>query len=124
MVPALHDRLSSMTPQQTTGMFAAIVGSGIATTGLYRVTGLSCPMSSLGLACPGCGCGRAATKFLQEGLVSALAAQPTATVLLLSLVATGLFGGVAAVWPRLRSGWGFYGVGLAGVINWVWQLSN
>jgi hypothetical protein len=59
---------------------------GAAATVLYRALGLNCPMQSIGLACPGCGCGRAATALISDGPIAAFQQQPTALLFLASLV--------------------------------------
>ena len=62
-------------------------GVGVVAGGLFD---FRCPFASAGLACAGCGCSRAVTIAMQDGLGSALSAQPTAflfvLVLTLSLV--------------------------------------
>lgn len=73
------------------GGVAVAGGIGIAAGGLFD---FRCPFASAGLACAGCGCSRAVTIAVQEGLGPALSAQPTALmfvlVLTLSLVISAI----------------------------------
>lgn len=69
-----------------------VLASGAFSTLVYRSVGLECPMRSVGLACPGCGCGRAATALMSDGLLSAFQQQPTASLLLMSLVVLAVLG--------------------------------
>lgn len=57
-------------------------GIGIAAGGLLD---FRCPLASAGLACAGCGCSRAVTIAVREGLGPALSAQPTALIFVLVL---------------------------------------
>jgi hypothetical protein len=65
---------------------ALTLAGGSAATILYGSLGLGCPMQSIGLACPGCGCGRAATALISDGPIAAFQQQPTALLFLASLV--------------------------------------
>lgn len=62
----------------------AVLFSGALGALLGPLLGLRCPWRSMGLACPGCGCTRAAVTFLTEGPIAAFRSQPTATLLLLT----------------------------------------
>lgn len=66
---------------------ALTLTSGGAGLLVSATTGLTCPFRAVGLACPGCGCGRAVSLVVKDGIAVALASQPTATLLLLSMVA-------------------------------------
>lgn len=68
---------------------------GLAATSIYRAAGLVCPMQSAGLACPGCGCGRAAVLLLTSGPIEAFRAQPTAFLFLSSIVILAVTGRLA-----------------------------
>jgi hypothetical protein len=65
---------------------------GATATVLYSSLGLGCPMQAVGLACPGCGCGRAATALISEGPIAAFQQQPTALLFLASLVLLAVVG--------------------------------
>jgi len=65
---------------------------GATATVLYRTLGLNCPMQSIGLACPGCGCGRAAIALVADGPVAALQQQPTALLFLISIAILAVVG--------------------------------
>lgn len=66
--------------------------SGAVTTAIYRISGFQCPMRSIGLACPGCGCGRASIDLLKHGPLVAFQNQPTALLFLLSIVVLAFTG--------------------------------
>ncbi|CAB4627136.1 unannotated protein [freshwater metagenome] len=68
------------------------LAGGSAATVLYNSLGLNCPMQSIGLACPGCGCGRAAIAFVADGPMAAIQAQPTALLFLMSIVVLAVVG--------------------------------
>ena len=65
---------------------------GASATFIYGFLGLNCPMQSIGLACPGCGCGRAAVALVSDGPITALRNQPTALLLLMSIVVLAVAG--------------------------------
>lgn len=54
------------------------IGTLIGSVGSYK-----CPLNAVGLACPGCGCGRAVTTFFQSGPIKMYEAQPTAGALVM-----------------------------------------
>jgi Protein of unknown function (DUF2752) len=105
------------------------LASGVVGLGISRIVDFSCPFRGIGLACPGCGCTRVVTGFLQGDFEKTLSAQPTATVLLAFL-------GLAMIWitfshlvsKRWEHGWErltFIPLGLvllAGFVNWIFQL--
>jgi len=53
---------------------------------IYERFNWSCPMKSVGLACPGCGCGHAAKVLFDRGPIEAFDAQPTAVLFLATLL--------------------------------------
>lgn len=54
------------------------IGTLIGSVGSYE-----CPLKSIGLACPGCGCGRAVKALIQSGPIKMYEAQPTASALVM-----------------------------------------
>jgi len=64
------------------GGVVGLGGLGVLAGGLLD---FRCPFASVGLACAGCGCSRAVTIAVQDGLGSAFSAQPTAFLLVLVL---------------------------------------
>lgn len=54
------------------------IGTLIGSAGSYE-----CPLRAIGLACPGCGCGRAVTALIQSGPIKMYEAQPTASALVI-----------------------------------------
>ena len=46
------------------------LGSGLISTVMFRVSGLQCPLRAIGLACPGCGCGRAVVEVRLQVIVN------------------------------------------------------
>jgi hypothetical protein len=85
-------KLSSMNSGYAANIAAYSLLGGTGATVFYRVVGLGCPMQSIGLACPGCGCGRAATALISEGPIAAIQQQPTALLLLVSIVLLAVVG--------------------------------
>lgn len=98
-------RLREVTLQEVGFVSASFLVGGAATTVIYGLVGASCPFRAVGLACPGCGCGRAATILATEGPVSSLRAQPTAFLLLGVLVTLSLLGMRAGLLGRRTSGY-------------------
>ena len=108
---------------------ASSLASGVVGLGISRIVDYSCPFRGIGLACPGCGCTRVVTGFLNGDFEKTLSAQPAATVLLAFL-------GLAMIWitfSHLASKrWGYVWerlssiplglVLLAGFVNWIFQL--
>jgi hypothetical protein len=60
-----------------------ILGIGGLGTLIGSVGSYECPLKSIGLACPGCGCGRAVTALIQSGPIKMYEAQPTASALVM-----------------------------------------
>ena len=60
-----------------------ILGIGGLGTLIGSVGSYECPFKSIGLACPGCGCGRAVTALIQSGPIKMYEAQPTASALVM-----------------------------------------
>ena len=84
--------LSPISSRYAANIAALTLLGGSAATVLYRSLGLNCPMQSIGLACPGCGCGRAAVALVTDGPVAAIQQQPTALLFLMSIVVLAVFG--------------------------------
>lgn len=78
--------LPSVNPRHAANIAGLLLVGGAASTALYRFFELRCPTNLVGLACPGCGCGRAAVSFVLDGPATAMGQQPTAMFLLLSMV--------------------------------------
>lgn len=79
-------KLPSVNPRDAANIAGLSLVGGAASTALYQIFDLTCPMRSMGFACPGCGCGRAAISFIFDGPAAAIRQQPTALFLLLSLL--------------------------------------
>ena len=60
----------------------AIVSFGAVGILAGNTLGYDCPLRKIGLACPGCGCGRAVTTLFSEGPIEMIARQPTAGTLI------------------------------------------
>lgn len=73
----------------------ASLSVGALGTVLGKAFNLRCPFVSAGLACAGCGCSRAVTLALQDGLAAAFDRQPTALLLVVSLVLSATVSTVA-----------------------------
>lgn len=93
------------------------------------VGGWTCPFTSIGLACPGCGCTRAVGLIRQEGIAEAIRNQPTATLFLLVLVCALGALLVIRLWsfrrPRLVRSIdriGLLAVAAAGIANATYQV--
>ena len=107
---------------------AASALSGALGLAIYSHWDLQCPLRSIGLACPGCGCGRAVTALVESGPWAMVRAQPTASVFLFSWIAVVL--GVLIVdyrrFPQRVVGSivaaGSVIVGLAALSNLVFQI--
>ena len=98
-------RVREVTLPEVGFVSVSFLGGGAVTTAIYGLVGASCPFRAVGLACPGCGCGRAATILATEGPVSSLRAQPTAFVLLVVLVILSMLGMRAGLRGRKSSGY-------------------
>lgn len=64
-----------------------VILSGAAMMALGASTGFGCPFQGVGLACAGCGCGRALRLVVEAGPLEALRAQPVALPLMAIIVA-------------------------------------
>lgn len=107
----------------------ASLASGAVGLGLQRVVDFTCPFRSVGLACPGCGCTRAALGFLDGDVAGTFSSQPTAGTLLVVLGLSALWvvlattsSGVVGRSLRCRSIVPLGVVLLAGFTNWLFQL--
>lgn len=110
-----------------------VIGSSLASgavgMGLSRIIDFTCPFRSMGFACPGCGCTRAALGILDGDVSGTLSSQPTAAALLTALAVSALWVAVAttdlgSAGPKLRH-WSIIPlvmVLVAGVANWTYQL--
>ena len=78
------------------------LGSGLISTVMFRVSGLQCPLRAIGLACPGCGCGRAVVSFFTRGPFEAFDAQPTALLLVLFICCIATLGRIQGINRRRK----------------------
>ena len=102
------------------------IGTLIGSAGSYE-----CPLRAIGLACPGCGCGRAVTTLFQSGPIKMYEAQPTAGALVMVI---GLLLFVSAFSTFAESKWSSFTVKIlpglsilfafSAIINFVYQISN
>jgi len=109
------------------GGVAVAGGIGIAAGGLFD---FRCPFASAGLACAGCGCSRAVTIAVREGLGPALSAQPTALIFVLVLTLSLVISAVHVVQSTTTRTLGFITplvaaafVVVAAMLNFGYQLS-
>ena len=114
-----------MPRRQVASLTGAVLVTGAFGSLVFSVTGLRCPFRTVGLACPGCGCGRAVGAFLEGGAGAAFRAQPTATALVLVLCLVT----VVAMLPlrparRWQGGHLLYSVAAFSGINLLWQLAS
>jgi hypothetical protein len=89
--------IPAIDPRSSSRIASYVLTGGVVATIAYRAVGFECPMRSVGLACPGCGCGRATVALLRSGPVQAFREQPTALLFLLSLMALAFLGRLAWV---------------------------
>jgi hypothetical protein len=80
----LPNRVSDIRVYSQVTLGALLIG-GVGTL-VYERLEWSCPMKTVGLACPGCGCGQAAKVFFDRGPIEAFHVEPTAIVFLVSLL--------------------------------------
>lgn len=102
------------------------IGTLIGSVGSYK-----CPLNAVGLACPGCGCGRAVTTFFQSGPIKMYEAQPTAGALVMVI---GLLFFVSAFSTFAESKWSSLTVkilpwvsilfAVSAIANFVYQISD
>ena len=102
------------------------IGTLIGSAGSYE-----CPLRAIGLACPGCGCGRAVTTLFQSGPIKMYEAQPTAGALVMVI---GLLLFVSAFSTFAESKWSSLTVkilpwvsilfAVSAIANFVYQISN
>ena len=102
------------------------IGTLIGSAGSYE-----CPLRAIGLACPGCGCGRAVTTLFQSGPIKMYEAQPTAGALVMVI---GLLLFVSAFSTFAESKWSSFTVKIlpglsilfafSAITNFVYQISN
>lgn len=102
------------------------IGTLIGSAGSYE-----CPLRAIGLACPGCGCGRAVTTLFQSGPIKMYEAQPTAGALVMVI---GLLLFVSSVSTFAQSKWSSLTVKIlpgvsilfafSAIANFVYQISN
>ena len=99
------------------------LGSGLISTVIFRVSGLQCPLRTIGLACPGCGCGRAIVSLFSQGPIEAVYSQPTALLLVLFIFLIATLGRVKRI--NLRRNFGLKATSIAGMLgisNLVFQI--
>ena len=102
------------------------IGTLIGSAGSYE-----CPLRAIGLACPGCGCGRAVTTLFQSGPIKMYEAQPTAGALVMVI---GLLLFVSSISTFTQSRWSSLTVKIlpgvsilfafSAIANFVYQISN
>ena len=102
------------------------IGTLIGSAGSYE-----CPLRAIGLACPGCGCGRAVTTLFQSGPIKMYEAQPTAGALVMVI---GLLLFVSSFSTFAESKWSSFTVKIlpglsilfafSAITNFVYQISN
>jgi hypothetical protein len=115
-------------PSTLYAVSAASAASGALGMAIYSHWDLQCPLRSIGLACPGCGCGRAVAALVDRGPWAMVRDQPTAAVFLFTWIVVVL--GVLIVDYRRVSqrvvgsmvAAGSVIVGLAGLSNLVFQI--
>jgi hypothetical protein len=96
---------------------------GAVMSAFYRVTGTQCPFRAVGLACPGCGCGRAVGRFVTDGAAAAFRAQPTASLLVLAILVAGFLPLIPERHlGRLRGGYLLLLPMATACLNFAWQL--
>lgn len=92
------------------------------------LTGWSCPLRRVDLACPGCGCGRAAMLFLNDGISAVISTQPTAGLFLVVMAAVlgatliGWRSGVTAFGEKVVFRTSVLALSLSGLANLLYQL--
>jgi hypothetical protein len=99
------------------------LGSGLISTVMFRVSGLQCPFRAIGLACPGCGCGRAVVSFFTRGPFEAVYSQPTALLLVLFICCIATLGRLKGI--NLRRNYVLRVTGIAfvlGMSNLAFQI--
>lgn len=74
---------------------AAVLSAGGVGVAFGAAVGFRCPFASMGVACAGCGCSRAVTIAIQDGLAAAFERQPTALLLVVTLVLSAMVSVVA-----------------------------
>lgn len=115
---------TSLRPRTVSFVSALVLAVGAIGALIAPGLGFTCPWRAIGLACPGCGCSRAAQLFLTAGPFEAFSAQPTATLLLLALT---LSAGVGLIrlgprWSTIAAGLGGGMVAVSALANLVFQL--
>jgi hypothetical protein len=112
-------------PRPLSNMSLSLLAGGVAGASLYGVLGWECPMRMIGLACPGCGCGRTASLLVSEGIWPAFRQQPTAFVLLSTLVLIAIVGRfkVASNRKHLRSSMA-YSLPIVFAVNFSYQVGS
>lgn len=110
------------------GGVAVAGGVGTAAGSLFD---FQCPLASVGLACAGCGCSRAVTIAVREGLGSAFSAQPTALIFVLVLTLSLLKSAIHVIRRTTTRTLGFITplvvaacVVVAAVLNFGYQLNT
>lgn len=79
----LHKRASDIEVYSRVTFWALLLGGFTAI--VYERFNWNCPMKTIGLACPGCGCGNAAKMLFEMDPIQALYVEPTAVLFLVSL---------------------------------------
>ena len=88
----------SWTNQLVASAGVAAAGSfGVAIGGMFE---FQCPLASFGLACAGCGCSRAVTIAVQDGVIAAFERQPSALLLVAGLIVSVAVSAIAVVRER------------------------
>ena len=99
------------------------LGSGLISTVIFRVSGLQCPLRAIGLACPGCGCGRAVVSFFTNGPFEAFYSQPTALLLVVFIGLIATLGRVKGINLRRNYVKGVAAIAcILGISNLIFQI--
>ena len=108
-----------------------ILGIGGLGTLIGSVGSYECPLKSIGLACPGCGCGRAVTALIQSGPIKMYEAQPTASALVM-IIGLLLFVSALSTFSKSKLSlrlaktlpWLAILFAVSVITNFVYQISN
>ena len=108
-----------------------ILGIGGLGTLIGSVGSYECPLKSIGLACPGCGCGRAVTALIQSGPIKMYEAQPTASALVM-IIGLLLFVSALSTFSESKLTellskilpWVAILFAVTAITNFVYQISN
>lgn len=125
-------RSVSLGPWRWTHQLVATLGvvtAGGIGVGLGAWFDFRCPFASAGFACAGCGCSRAVTIAVQDGVIAAFERQPSALLLIVGLIVSIAVSGTAVARERrqllvglLMPRFMLTGVLLLATANFAYQL--